>query len=68
MTINTTLTGADRAKARGYTKRMFADGGAYSLDVLVMPGADLDDEVRAWDLDECEWLDINGWLFTWEEA
>lgn len=51
-----------------YTKRIFASGGCYDLELLVKPWSDLDGTFKAWDVDAREYLSVNGWLFTIEEA
>lgn len=59
------------AQAKGYTRHVWAEGGEFTLDLLVKPDADLDGTFRAYDLDEEEWIKVNGWLFTtsdYEEA
>lgn len=50
----------------GYTKELLADGGPYSLHLFVKPSQFLDERFRAYDADNCEWLMVNGWLFSFE--
>lgn len=57
-----------KALAKGYTRRITADSSEYTLDLLVNPEADLDGRFKAFCMDELEWLKVNGWLFTFEEA
>lgn len=56
------------ARAAGYTREVLADCGQHTLSLLVMPGQDYDDTFKAWDLDEDEYVIVNGWLWTFEEA
>ena len=56
-----TLSGA-------YTREVYAVCSMYELSLLVKPDADLDSEFVAWDLDEQEFINVNGWLFTIEDA
>lgn len=51
---------------KGYTREVTADCPAYSLNLLVMPGQDYDDTFKAWDMDEQEWLLVDGWLWSFE--
>lgn len=59
---------AQRAINRGYTRSIMGDCDECTLCLLVKPEADLDGRFRAWDLDENEWIFVNGWLFTFEDA
>ena len=52
----------------GFTQEVIADGGEYSLALLVKPGTDFDTRFKAWDRDEQEFIRVNGWLFTIEAA
>lgn len=54
------------AMAKGYTHHVSAESDEYTLDLLVKPDADMDGSFRAFDLGECEWLKVNGWLFSIE--
>jgi hypothetical protein len=51
----------------GFTRHVAAEGGMYSLDLLVCPDADLDGTFRAWCVDTGEQLSVNGWLFIIED-
>lgn len=51
----------------GYTREVLAFGGDYDLHLFVKPDADLDGRVKAYDADECDWIVVNGWLFTFED-
>lgn len=55
-----------QAREAGYTRAVIADGGAYTLELLVMPDADLDSTFAAFDRAEREMLDVNGWNFMIE--
>lgn len=50
----------------GYTCAYFGSTGGVDLNVLVKPDADLDGTFRAYCLDECEIINVNGWHFAWE--
>jgi hypothetical protein len=50
----------------GYTREVTADAGMLSLNLLVIPGTDYDDCFKAWDMDEQEFILVNGWLWTFE--
>lgn len=52
----------------GFTRDVMAFSDACDLHLLVKPDADLDDRFKAWDCDEQEWIRVNGWLFTFEDA
>lgn len=50
----------------GYTREVIADAGMIGLNLLVIPDTDYDDTFKAWDMDEQEFILVNGWLFTFE--
>lgn len=52
----------------GFTRELLAEGGPYSLHLFVTPDTDLDGTFKAYDADNCEWIKVNGWLFTFEEC
>ena len=54
----------------GFTVEVMAysDNGQYDLPLLVRPGTDYGDRFRAWSMDDQEFINVNGWLFTVEEA
>ena len=52
----------------GFTREVIAGGGMYTLELLVRPGADLDGRFRAWDMNEQEFITVNGWLFAIEDS
>lgn len=54
------------ARERGYTQAIMASGGCYDLELLIKPDTDLDDRFTAFDVDNGEYLAINGWLFSFE--
>lgn len=58
----------ENAKARGFTKEIYAEGGNYELSLLVKPDTDLSDCFQAYDLDQHEYLFVNGWLFMVEDV
>jgi hypothetical protein len=49
-----------------FTEEVIASGGGYELYLLVKPDTDFDSTFRAWDMDEQEFIQVNGWLFTIE--
>lgn len=51
---------------RGYTREVEADSAAYTLHLLVMPGQDYDETFKAWDMDEQEFIEVDGWLWSFE--
>jgi hypothetical protein len=52
----------------GYTREVIADCDACTLNLLVKPETDFDDAFRAWDMDDQQFIRVNGWLFTIETA
>lgn len=57
-----------KAMARGYTREVWAECADHTLNLLVQKDIDLDGRFVAFDLDECEFLRVNGWLFSIEDA
>lgn len=55
------------ATEAGYTREVQAEGGCFSLSLLVKTDADLDGTFRAFEVDTQEWLNVNGWNFTIED-
>jgi len=53
------------AMQMGYTQEITAanDHGC-EFRLLVRPGDDLDGVYSAWDMDEMEFVRINGWMFS----
>jgi hypothetical protein len=58
---------AEEAKTSGYTRRVYCDSDFYSFEALVKPDADLDDTFRCYDVDNGQWLNVNGWMFVTED-
>lgn len=53
----------------GFTRELIAcDDRGDELHILVRPKTDLSDTFKAWDCDAQEYIRINGWLFTYDEA
>lgn len=52
----------------GYSRAVTAEGGGYTLFLWIKPDADLDGTFKAYDSDECDWLRVNGWLFSITEG
>jgi len=57
-----------KAAAAGYTHEVLADCGQHTLSLLVMAGQNYDETFKAWDIDEQEFVFVNGWLWTFEEV
>lgn len=53
---------SDQAIANGYIDRILIDHGGTSIEALIRPDADLDSRFDCFDVDECEYLNINGWM------
>lgn len=60
--------GAAQARAKGFTRRVYIDGGMEGFEGLIKPDTDLDGQFKAWDLDEGEWLTVSGWLVDVENS
>jgi hypothetical protein len=45
----------------GYTNEVTCDCGTQTLSLLVKPGEDLDSSFKAWDMDEQEFICVDGW-------
>lgn len=54
------------AREAGYTRAVLADSTHHTLELLIEPGADLDDTFLAFDRGANEMLHIHGWNFTIE--
>ncbi len=52
----------------GYTKEWLADCDVANMHIFAKPDEDFDSRFRAYDADNCEWVFINGWLWTFEEV
>lgn len=63
MLINSQRAAIDQ----GFTREIFAISDQYDLSLLIAHDADLDGTFRAWDIDNGEWLNVNGWLFSIED-
>ncbi|EQB12680.1 hypothetical protein [Novosphingobium lindaniclasticum] len=50
----------------GFTEELFADCAEASMPILVQPGTDLDGSFKAWDMDNQEFVRINGWYWSFE--
>jgi hypothetical protein len=51
----------------GFTREVIASNEQMDLYLLVKPETDFDDCFKAWDMDEQEYVRVNGWLFTVED-
>ncbi len=56
------------AVMEGFTQEVVAEVGGYVLHLLVKPNTFFDDAFKAWDMDAQEFVRINGWLCTIEDA
>lgn len=56
------------ATLAGFTKEIQASGSGHDLFLLVKPDTDYDSRFKAWDMDQQEWVGVNGWLFSIEEV
>lgn len=54
------------ARAAGYTLAVLASSDQHDLELLVKPDTDLDSAFPAFCRSEQEWLNVNGWLFSFE--
>lgn len=55
------------ATREGYTREITVAFGGQELFLLVKPETDLDDEFKAWDTEEQEYIRVKGWLCDiWE--
>lgn len=62
--------GDNGAVLAGYTKEVIVSDASGSIDMhlLIQPEADLDEQIKAWDCDECEFVILNAWLFEFDEV
>lgn len=51
----------------GFTKEYLASCDEADVHIFVKPDVDLDGSFKAYDADECDFIRINGWLWTFEE-
>lgn len=56
------------AATDSYTVRVWGECQDASFPMLIQPGTDLDSRFKAWDVDEGEFIMVNGWLWTFEPA
>lgn len=54
------------AVLNGYTEEYMAYQPMFDLCILVKPGTDFDTSFKAWDCDMQEYVNIHGWLWTFE--
>ncbi len=52
----------------GFTVELMASNVAYDLHLFVKPDTDLGERFKAYDADECEFVSVNGWLFSFEKV
>ena len=60
---HTATTKIEQAKANGYTKPVIVEGDWYSLELLVRPTEDLQQEYEAFDCEDNRMVTVKGWLF-----
>jgi hypothetical protein len=46
----------------GYTEEVFIEYKGMTINVLAMPNQDLSQRFKAWDMNQQEFIFINGWL------
>ena len=51
----------------GFTEELWTRSSEVDLYLLVRPSTDLDGTFKAWDMDEQEYIHVNGWLFEFEQ-
>lgn len=51
---------------QGYTLEVMAYRVGFDLHLFVNPDSDLDDVFKAYDADMCEFIRVNGWLFSFD--
>lgn len=59
----TVCNSIDAAHQLGYLEPVSVEGGVFSLNLLVKPNTDLAQSYFAFDCDENELIQVNGWLF-----
>ena len=47
--------------------QFIATSAEYVLNLMVCDDEDLDGTFLAWDTDVGQWLNVNGWMFSFEE-
>lgn len=52
----------------GYRRELIATSDRCDLHLLVRDGVNLDSRFIAWDMDEQEFIAVNGWLFLFSEV
>jgi hypothetical protein len=52
----------------GFTREVWGECSQFDGPFLIKPDTDLDDRFKAWDMDAQEYVFINGWLWTFEDA
>lgn len=60
--------GDNGAILAGYSREVVAENDHCTLYLLVQPDADFDGTFKAWDMDEQEFIHVNGWLFEVEDG
>lgn len=51
------------AVLQGFTREVTADSDGHTLYLLVKPDTDFDGSFKAWNMDNQEFIKVNGWLF-----
>ncbi len=52
---------ANEAREQGFTRAVYIEGGCEGFEALIKPDTELDDRFRAFDTDNSEWMNVNGW-------
>lgn len=50
----------------GYTQEWLGECDQCDMHLFTKPDVDLDGTFKAYDADNCEWVRVNGWLWTFE--
>ena len=58
------MTQTAKAAERGYTECYEADCAACTILIMVRPDTDLDGRFTAFEIECCEFVCINGWLWS----
>jgi hypothetical protein len=51
----------------GFTREVMANSDAGEMHIFIKPDADLDGRFKAYNADDCEWVVLNGWLWSFDE-
>lgn len=54
----------EKAMAKGYTQQVMLTLGDDYFEALVKPSTDFDSTFRCYDVDNSQWLLVNGWMLS----